>query len=91
MVKEEIRWNTRDGTSYKEEEEEFSLVNKGRKVNGKNSQGETNSIQEGKRKDLSKIKFFNCHEFRHYAMKCPHKKESKKEPAIKVEGEALDS
>ena len=45
-------------------EEDFSLVIKGMKTKGKKSQGE-----EGKKKDLSNIKFFHCHEFRHYDKK----------------------
>ena len=31
-----------------------------------------------KKKDLSKIKCFPCHEFGHYATKCVHKKSNKK-------------
>jgi hypothetical protein len=34
--------------------------------------------QGGKKKDLSKIKCFHCHELGHYAMKCPHKKEERR-------------
>ena len=78
LVQEEIRQNTKDGTSSKEEEEDFSLVNKGMKAKGKKTQGEVESSQEGKKKYLSKIKCFNCHEFRHYATKCAHKKYNKK-------------
>lgn len=48
LVQEEIRWNNRDGASYKEEEEEFALVSKGNKAKGKKSQGEAPSSQEGK-------------------------------------------
>ena len=77
-VHEEIRQNTKDGTSSKEEGEDFSLVNKGMKAKGKKSQGEVESSQEGKKKYFSKIKCFNCHEYRHYATKCPHKKSVKK-------------
>lgn len=78
----------RDGTSYREEEEDFSLVSKGMKAKGNKSQSEVESSQEGKKKDLSKIKWFNCHEFMHYATKCPHKNNSKKESAVAVECEA---
>ena len=86
-----MRWNTRDGTSSKEEEEDFALFNKGRKSKGKKSQCEANSRQEGKKKDLSKIKCFNCYEFRHYATKCPHKKASKKDLEVAIVGESLAS
>ena len=42
---------------------------------GNKSQSKPESNQGAKKKYLSKIKCFNCHEFRHYATKCPHKKE----------------
>jgi hypothetical protein len=91
LVQEEIRWNTRDGTSSKgEDEEKFALVGKGKKGKGKKSQTKPESSQGGKKKDLSKIKCFNCHEFRHYATKCPHKKASKKTSGGAA-GEALAS
>ena len=90
LVQDEIRRNTRYGTSPKEEEENFALFSKGRNTKGNKSQGEANSSQEVKKKDLSKIKCFNCHEFKHYATKCPHKKASKK-TAGGAAGEALVS
>jgi len=43
LVREEIRRNTRDGTSSKEEEEDYGLVRKGEKAKGKKSQGEVHS------------------------------------------------
>jgi len=58
-------------------EEDFELVNKGKKAKGNKSQG-----RKGKKKDLSNIKRFQCHEFRHYATKCPQKKARKKEPPV---------
>ena len=44
-------------------------------------QGEVESSQKGEKKkeDLSKIKCFHCHEFGHYATKCPNWKESSKD------------
>lgn len=54
------------------------MVGKGKKGKGKNSQTKPKSIQGGKKKELSKIKCFNCHEFRHYATECLLKKFSKK-------------
>lgn len=79
------RWNP-----IQREEEDLALVSKGMNTKGKKFQGEVDSIQEGKKKDLSKIKCFNCHEFEHYDTKCSHKKE-RKEPKITVTDEALAS
>eukprot|EP00253_Pinus_taeda_P011123 PITA_11123 len=79
LVQKEIKQNTRDGTSSKgEDEENFSLVRKGRKGKEKKSQTKLESNQGVKKKDLSKIKFLNCYEFRHYSTKCRHKRSSKK-------------
>ena len=76
---EEIRQNTRDGTSSKgKDEEKFALARKAKKGKGKKSQSKPESSQGGKKKDLSKIKYFHYHEFRHYATKGLHEKESKK-------------
>eukprot|EP00253_Pinus_taeda_P027074 PITA_27074 len=87
----EIRWNTRDGTSSKgEDEEKFALAGKEKKGKGKKSQSNPESSQGGKKKDLSKIKCFHCDEFGHYATNCPHKKTSKKTLGG-VAGEALAS
>lgn len=67
MVQEELRRNNRDGISCKEvDEENFSLVGKGK--NGKENMSQTKSetLQWGNNKYLSKVKFFNFHEFTHY-------------------------
>lgn len=59
LAHEEIRRNTRDGVTSKEEEEEFSIVGKGMKAKGNKAQGEANSNQKNDKKmDLSKIKRF---------------------------------
>jgi len=47
------------------------------KWKGNKSQSKVELSQGGKKKDLSKIKCFHCHEFKHYTTKCQHKKESK--------------
>lgn len=47
-------------------------------------------VKGGKKKDLSIIKCFHCHEFKHYATKCPQKK-SRMKTVGGVSGEALDS
>jgi len=67
-------------------ENDFALVRKENKDKGKNSQG-----KEGKRKYLSNIKCFHCHEFGHYATKCPQNKSSKKDSVVAAAGEDLAS
>jgi len=79
LVQEELRRNNQDGISSKEEDEEnFALVGKGKKEKGKKSQTKLESNQGGKNKYLAKIKFFNFHEFRHYATNFQHKNSSNK-------------
>jgi len=91
LVQEEISWNTIDGTSFKGEDgENFAMVGKGKKGKGKKSQTKPKSNQGGKKKYFSKIKCFSCHEFGHYATKCPHKNSSKKNSRGEV-GEAFAS
>jgi len=75
----EIRLNTRDEIlSQGKDDENCALVRKSKKRKGKKSQSKAEFSQGGKKKDLSIIKYFHYHEFRHYAMKCMHKKTSKK-------------
>jgi len=67
------------------------LFGKGKKGKGKNAQSNPKSIQNnGRKKDLRKIKCFNYHEFEHYATKCPHNKSNRK-PSGGARGEALAS
>lgn len=71
LLQEEIRRKTRDGVSASaDEKENFALVGKGKKAKDKKAQGKPESSQNGgkKKKDLSKIKYFHCHEFGHYAI-----------------------
>ena len=91
LVQEEIRWNTKDGTSSKgEDEENFAMVGKGKNDKGDKYKTKPESSQGGKKKELSKIKCFNCHEFVCYATKCPRKNSSKKNSGGAA-GEALAS
>jgi len=91
LVEEEIRRNTRDGVLAKfDEEEHCALVGKGKNAKGKRAQGEAESSENhGKKKDLSQIKWFHCHEYGQYAIECPHKK-SNKEPTTTT-GDAFTS
>lgn len=78
LVQEDIRRNIRDGASYKEKDEDkFALVGKGKKGKWKKSQTKPKCSQGGKKKDLSKRKVFNFHEFMHYFINCPQKIEEK--------------
>jgi len=75
---EEIRRKTRDGSSSKEVEDDFSLESEEKKAKGKMDRG-----AEGRNKmELMKIKCFHCHEHGHYAKNYPWKKESKKESRV---------
>lgn len=76
-VQEEIWRGIRDGRLIKaEDEENFALPSKRSKAKGKEGQGVVESSQKGKKKDLTKIKCFHCHEFGHYATSCLKRKES---------------
>lgn len=61
-----------------------------RKGKGKSYHSKSDFSQAGKKKDLSNIKCFHCHDLGHYATKCPHKKVDKN-PSSREEGEALAS
>eukprot|EP00253_Pinus_taeda_P020201 PITA_20201 len=91
LVQEEIRQNTRDGSSSKNDEEEnCALAGKAKKGQRKSSHSKSDSSQGSKKKDVSKIKCFHCQEMGHYDIKCPHKKVGKN-PLGGVAGEALAS
>ena len=91
LVQEEIRWNTRDGSSSNHDDEEnCALAGKVKKGKGQSSHSKSDSILGGKKKDMSKIKCFHYHELRHYPTKCLHKKINKN-PLRGVSGEALSS
>jgi len=53
------------------------LTRKEKRGKGNKSQSKAESDQGGKKKELLGIRCFHSHEFRHYAIKCPHKKERK--------------
>jgi len=75
LVQEEIRWNTRDGSSSKHDDEDnFALDRNANKEKGDRSKSKGDSGQACKKKDLLKIKCLHCHELGHYSTKFPHNK-----------------
>eukprot|EP00253_Pinus_taeda_P025687 PITA_25687 len=88
LMQEEIRRNTRDGSSSKaSNEKNCALTAKANK--GKNKRA-SHSGAKGKKQDMSKVKCFHCHQHGHYATNCPQKKKNK-QAAGSVAGEALAS
>lgn len=91
MVQENIRRNTKDGSSSNSNDEEnYALVDKAKKVKRKSSHSKSDSCQGGKKKDMSKVKCFHYHELGHFSTKYLLKKVSKKPSRGKI-GEALAS
>jgi hypothetical protein len=90
-MKEEIKRNTRDGSSSKtDDEENCALVIKVKKGKGKASHSRSNSYHGGKKNYMTKVKFFHCHELSHFATICPLNK-SVKNSSGRVASEALSS
>jgi len=86
LVQEEIRQNTRDGSSSKAfDEENCALATKAKK--GKNKKT-SHSGAKSKKWDMSKVKCFHCHHHRHYAANCLQKRKNK-QVAGSIAGEAL--
>jgi hypothetical protein len=76
LVKEEFRWNTRDGSSSKcDDEEDCALTSKERKGKGKKFHPKPES--KVKKLDLSNMKCFHYHEHGHLATNYPQKKKNK--------------
>ena len=74
LMREEIRRNTRDGSSSKtNDEEKCALAIKARKGKGKFSH-----YHGGKKKDTTKVKLFHCHKMGHFATNFPLKKSTEK-------------
>ena len=75
-MQEEFRWNTRDGSSSKhDDEEDCALTAKERK--GKGNKFHSKSKSKVKKLDLSKVKCFHCHKHGHLTTNCPQKKKNK--------------
>ena len=72
LVQEEFKQNTKDGSSYKnEDEEDCSLAAKAKKGKGKKFHSKSESGKDGKKRDMSRVKCFHCHKHGHYATNCP--------------------
>eukprot|EP00253_Pinus_taeda_P012830 PITA_12830 len=85
--------STNDTRKLAVKEKLRSIWMKQGKAKGKKGKGKGEPSQKGDKKDLSKIKCFRCHDFGHYANKCPNwKKGSNKEhvgASTKVDGFAI--
>ena len=57
---------------------------------GKGKEKASQSGADGKKRDMSKVKCFHCHDHGHYATNCPQKKKNKQATGA-VAGEALAS
>jgi len=90
-MQDEIRRNTRDGSSSKTNDEENSaLAIKARKGKCKIYCSKSNSNHRGKKKDMKKVKFFHYHKIAHFATNFPLNKSKEKSSGGAV-GEALAS
>lgn len=79
MVQEAIQRNTRDGSSSKiDDEENCALESKAKKGKGKVSHSKSDSCHEGKKNEMSKVKFLHCHELGNFSTNCLLKKSMNK-------------
>ena len=79
MVQEEVRRKTRDGSSSRtDDEENCTLDGKEKKGKGNKPYSKFETSEDGKERDMSKVKFFHFHEHEHYDTNFPQKKKKKK-------------
>eukprot|EP00253_Pinus_taeda_P008934 PITA_08934 len=91
LMQDEIKRNTRDGSSSNNDDEEnCALAIKARKGKGKISCSKSDSYHGGKKKDMTKVKLFHCHKMGHFATNYPLKK-SKEKSSMGAAGGALAS
>ena len=90
-MEEKFSQNTKYGSSSKNEDEEDCVLDaKAKKRKGKKFHSKSESSKDGKKRDMSRVKCFHCHEHGHYATHCPQKKKNKKALGS-TDGEALTS
>ena len=71
LVQEEFIQTTRDGSSSKNEDEEYcALDSKAKKGKGNNFHSKSKS-KDGTKCDMSKVNHFHYHEHGNYATNCP--------------------
>ena len=79
LVQEEFRRNTRDGSSFKNEDEEYcALASKVKKGKRNKFHSKSDFDKYGKKRDMSRVKCFHCHNHGHYTNNCPQKKKNNK-------------
>lgn len=79
-MQKEFRQNTRYGSSSKhDDEEDFSLDAKVNKGKGNRFHPKYDASEDGKEHNMSKVKFFHCHEYGHISTNSWQKKKKNME------------
>ena len=87
-MQEEFKQNTRDGSSSKNEDEEYCAFSaKAKKGKGNKFHSKSES-KDGKKRDMSRMKCFHYHEHGNYATNYPQNKKNKNATGFAA-GEAL--
>jgi hypothetical protein len=73
-IQEETRIESKNGQQKGSEDENLALDAHARKGRRNDSPRREASPEQRKKKDLSKVKCFACHEHGHYASQCPQRK-----------------
>ena len=70
------------------EQDNIALAGKGKAKKGSST---GSNSQSEKKKDLSKVKCFGCHEYGHYVSDCPERKKAKKQVATSTSAEEFSN